>query len=167
MNDQKKHWLEGEHVVSSSICTPGVRTVSLQLYDDGPESEPRYYRHIVPVLAIETRVVEKYGKMSYDEKESSMFGSTRRVLKAAGYRFHRRDVEIKMIHAYSDLMPATLDSSDDCDVASNGRGEIVSCMWPVDEDEKRFEPIWKRLEEDLKDREEAEKSKKAEAKTDA
>jgi hypothetical protein len=150
MQEQKKgKWLRAEHVVSSSICPPAVRTVVLMVHANDHETPVTTFRDIVPVIAIESLITETYSKHTYDEKKYAPISSSKKALLDEGYSFYSREREIRLVHNNHDL---GVDSSTDGDPGANGMSRIVVCGWPQEEDEKRFEPFFKDMEEELKSR---------------
>lgn len=137
----KPRVLHGRHIVSSSICTPAVRTVILRTHCD-----ETFFRDIIPVLAIESRLVEIYHKNTRDEKEYDMGGSTRRDLMEAGYSLTERRIQTLAVYVHSEF---GLYSAEDGDHGQNGLSQVVACPWPKEEDETNFEPIFKAMEMEL------------------
>jgi len=142
----RKRELVGRHVVSSSLCPPAVRTVVLQTFFNADEV-PQFFRRVMPVLAIESRIVEYYVKSAYDEEAMGAGDSTRKFLEECGYRICSREVETLPIYADEEL---GLCSSDDDRPGSNGRFMVVACPWPREDDEKQFEPLFTGMEKWLK-----------------
>lgn len=139
--------LAGYHEVSSSLCTPGVRTVILTTLRDSDG----FQREVIPVLAIEARIVETWVKMPKDKDETSLLFSTPDEFERRGYHLRSRQVMLLPVFA-SDESSLGLIAEADGDVASNGRSKIVPCSWDPADDKPRFEHIFSALEEILASR---------------
>lgn len=141
--------LAGHHEVSSSVCTPGVRTVILTVHrDEHAGAEPTFYREVIPVLAIEARVVETWVKMQKDKDEFSLIFSTPDEFERRGYRIRSREVELRPVFV-SDEDWIGLQSDPHGGVASNGKSKMVPCPWGWEEDGDRLEPLFQDLEKEF------------------
>lgn len=144
--EPKKRFLAAQHIVSSTLCPPAVRTVILVLHID--RKDLSCFQDILPVLAIEARVSETYRKTTYNSEEFTASDLPRKELLDRGYRISGRCVDHYAVYVDEYCLNTTQSNPH----ASNGMSRLVCCPWPAEEDEKHFKPIFDEMEKELKER---------------
>ena len=142
-------YLYGSYVVSSSVCSPAIRTVRLTSHVN-EEYFTEAWREIIPVLAIESRLVESYSKTAKFEKEYSLGSTSREELINAGYTLYSRSVEVNAVLISAEYFE--LAAGHDGETGENGDSILVACTWPESDDKLKFEPMFLKLEGDIRDR---------------
>lgn len=147
----------GEIPVSVSLLTPASRMILVHLsatrnYDEGQWDDegqkwivmppPTLTCSISPVLAIETRIVRVYSKMSYTYEDFYDPGLTHRAALSAGWRYHGLCIRHGVIinnNRFGLLRDAEMRDN-------NSDDEIwpVVCSWPEAEDFTRIRPFLER-----------------------
>lgn len=149
MDEFEAMWLDRKHIVSSSLCAPSIRTVVLALYHypHHAAEEQEFDTEVFPVIAIESRIVETYTKRITNHKDYVDANLPRNILKQLGFRVRSREAEIRPIYAREEEAGLLISVDEHC---KNTQLETVVCVWPPEEDEKKFHPIFERMKENAK-----------------
>jgi hypothetical protein len=125
-----------QKVIATSICPPAVRTVMIEVFmaDDG---RPDHY--IVPVLAVESRVVETWVKKPDPNEQAPALPADARDAHRAGWILTGSSTVIS---------PVVVDAVE----GELGRVEreegiyrtYVACTWPPSEDDEKLAPFIQR-----------------------
>lgn len=146
-NAERPRHLRVEVPVSSSLCSPAVRTVVAMVYYE--EKTGEIWRETTPVVAVEARISDVYGKDSYNPREMPRYESSSEILLDKGYTYYSRIIELNVVTADLD---SGLISSADGNPASNGFSQVVACSWPPEKDDEKLGPIFEEMEKSAKNR---------------
>jgi hypothetical protein len=136
--------------VSASVCTPAHRMLVLDVWDNG---DGTFSSQLSPVVALKVSVIHEYER-TLSARTPHFWGPvTHAALTRAGFHLAVVETLHEVVYVGDDGGVVGLTSDKECYTPDDGDRHVLTCTWPVEQDEENLAPIIQQHGQEVVERE--------------